>query len=169
MGRQLRIPWQEDEATLFQWYRTEKQPDLKPRWQALWLLRKGQGMEKTAEVVGVHYRTLQQWVAWYRKGGGAEVGSHRKRGRGKASWLTAEQQEQFRSQVAQGTFRTARHALQWVKENSGVQYKLKGMYSLLERVKGKKKVPRPMATNTSLKAQEEWKKGGSPPALGRQE
>lgn len=45
------------------------------------------------------------------------------------------------------------------KETLGVDYRLKGMYSLLKRLQGKKKVPRPMATNTSLEAQEEWKRG----------
>src|SRR5918996_750723 len=59
----------------------------------------------------------------------------------------------------QGQFRTARDAMQWVKATFGVQYQLKGMYSLLKRLKGKKKVPRPLATNTSLEAQEEWKRG----------
>ena len=39
------------------------------------------------------------------------------------------------------------------------EYQLKGMYPLLKRLKGKKKVPRPLATNTSLEAQEEWKRG----------
>jgi transposase len=160
MGRPLEIPWQHDEATLFQLYRAEKRPDIKPRLHALWLLRRGYSLAETATIVGVHYVTAQQLVAWYRQGGIQEVRAHRKAGPGQPAWLTPPQQEQLRSQVAQGQFRTAREALQWVKETFGVEYKLKGMYSLLKRLKGKKKVPRPMATNTSLEAQEEWKKGG---------
>jgi hypothetical protein len=69
MGRTLQIPWQDDEATLFHWYRTEKLPDLKPRLQALWLLRQGYGLRETPQVIGVHYVTVQQWVAWYCQGG----------------------------------------------------------------------------------------------------
>lgn len=160
MGRPLKISWQDDEAALFQRYRTEKQPDLKPRLHALWLLRQGHSLTETARVLGVHYTSVQQWVAWYRQGGVAEVLVHRKVGQGQPPWLTPAQQEQVRFQVAQGQFRTASGAVQWVKETFGVEYKLKGMYSLLKRLKGKKKVPRPMATNTSLEAQEEWKKGG---------
>lgn len=160
MGRPLKISWKDDEPTLFQRYRAEKQPDLKPRLHALWLLRKGYSLTETATALGIHYTTLQQWVAWYRQGGVAEVLSHRKVGHGQPAWLTPQQQEQLRSQVAQGKFRTARGAVQWVKETFGVQYKLKGMYSLLKRLKGKKKVPRPMSTNTSLEAQEAWKRGG---------
>jgi hypothetical protein len=37
MGRPWQIPWQDDEATLFHWYRNEKLPDLRPRLQPLWL------------------------------------------------------------------------------------------------------------------------------------
>jgi transposase len=160
MGRPLKISWQDDESAFFQRYRGEKQPDLKPRLHVLWLLRQGSSLTETATVLGVHYTSVQQWVAWYRQGGVVEVLSHRRMGQGQPSWLTAAQQEQLRSQVALGQFRTARSAVQWVKETFGVEYKLKGMYSLLKRLKGKKKVPRPLATNTSLEAQEEWKKGG---------
>jgi transposase len=160
MGRPLKVSWQDDEATLFRKYRAEKQPDLKPRLHTLWLLRQGHSLTETATVLGVHYTSVQQWVAWYRQGGVAEVLAHRKIGQGQPPWLTPAQQEQLGVQVAQGQFRTARAAVQWVKETFGVEYKLKGMYSLLKRLKGKKKVPRPLATNTSLEAQEEWKKGG---------
>jgi transposase len=159
MGRPLRIPWQDEESALFQRYPAASQPDLKPRLHALWLLHQGHSLTETARVLGGHYTSVQQWVAWYRQGGVGEVLSHRKRGQGQAPWLSPEQQEQLGAQVAQGQFRTARAAVQWVKETFGMEYKLKGMYSLLKRLKGKKKVPRPMATNTSLAAQEEWKGG----------
>jgi hypothetical protein len=68
-GRPLAIPWRKDTATLFQAYRREKLPDIKPRLHALWLLRLGYRLEETAKVIGIHYRTLQQWVVWYRQGG----------------------------------------------------------------------------------------------------
>jgi transposase len=159
MGRPLKISWQDEETALFQRYRAEKQPDLKPRLHALWLLRQGHSLAETAKVLGVHYTSVQQWVAWYRQGGMAEVLSHRKMGQGQTPWLATAQQEQLRAQVAQGKFRTARGAVQWVKETFGIEYTLKGMYSLLKRLKGKKKVPRPLATNTFLETQEEWKRG----------
>ena len=102
MGRPLKISWQDDEAALFQRYRAEKQPDLKPRLQAMWLLRQGHSLTETAKVLGVHYTSVQQWVAWYRQGGIAEVLSHRKMGQGQLPWLTPAQQEQLCAQVAQG-------------------------------------------------------------------
>jgi transposase len=169
MGRPLKIPWQEGEATLFQRYRAEKRADLKPRLHALWLLRQGHSLTETALVLGVHYTSVQQWLAWYQQGGIGEALSHRKMGQGQPPWLTPAQQEQLWAQVAQGQFRTARGVVQWVKETFGVEYQLKGMYSLLKRMKGRKKVPRPMATNTSLEAQEEWKRGDWWPPSARQE
>lgn len=159
MGRPLQIPWQDDEATLFHWYRAEQLPDLKPRLHALWLLRKGYGLRETAQVIGIHYVTLQQWVAWYRQGGVAAVRAHRKAGPGQPAWLSREQQAQFYDQVAQGRFHTGRDAQQWVEDTFGIRYQLGGTYSLLTRLKGQKKVPRPLATTASLEAQKEWKKG----------
>ena len=75
-GRPLNISWQEDGDTLFQAYRQEKSADIKPRLHALWLLRLGHLLRETAQIVGVHYRTLQQWVTWHRQGGLAAVRGH---------------------------------------------------------------------------------------------
>jgi len=47
------------------------------RLQALWLLRKGEYLYQVAAVVGCYPQTVQDWVAWYRKGGLEEVMKHR--------------------------------------------------------------------------------------------
>jgi transposase len=159
-GRPLNIPWEEDGATLFQAYRQEKSADIKPRLHALWLLRLGYPLEETAQIVGIHYRTLQQWLAWYRQGGLAAVRGHPRGGKGRTSWLSREQQEQLRQQVAQGGFGTAQEVVDWVAQTFGVQYTRGSMYSLLARLHGGKKVPRPLAEKASLEGQEQWKKGG---------
>jgi transposase len=126
MGRPLKISWHDDETALFQRYRAEKQPDLKARLHALWLLRQGYSLTETATVLGVHYTSVQQWVAWYRQGGVVEVLAHRKMGQGQPSWLTPAQQAQLGAQVAQGQFRTARSTVQWVKETFGWSTSLRG-------------------------------------------
>jgi transposase len=46
-----------------------------------WPLRRGGRPGEAADLVGVHYKTVQQWVAWYRPGGLAEVRHHRNGGR----------------------------------------------------------------------------------------
>jgi transposase len=162
MGRPLVIAWQEDTETLFRYYSTEKLPDIKVRLQALWLLHKGHNLGETADIVGVHYVSLQQWVAWYRAGGIAEVRSHRKAGKGALCWLSPGQQEQFRTEIAEGRFHTAYDAWRWVEESFGIKYQVSSIYSLLARMGAKKRVPRPLAVKASLQTQEEWKKGDSP-------
>jgi transposase len=160
MGRHLEIEWQDDTQRLFRHYQQERLPDVRPRLHGLWLLRTGHSLSETASVLGVHYTSVQRWVAWYRRGGIAAVRTHRRVGRGKAPMLSPEQQQQFRDQLALGVFHTAKDAMSWVAQRFGVHYTQKGMYSLLSRLKGGKKVPRPMSTNTSRQAQEAWKKGG---------
>jgi transposase len=160
MGRQLEIEWKDDAQTLFGYYQQEKLPDIRPRLHGLWLLRTGQSISATAKVLGVHYTSVQRWVSWYREGGVAEVRAHRRVGHGKPPLLSYHQQQQFRDQVAQGVFSTAKDAMSWLEQSFGTHYTPKGMYSLLARLKGGKKVPRPMSTNTSREVQETWKKGG---------
>ena len=64
MGRHVQIEWQESEAELKQMYQREKHPQRRSRLQALWLMRQGKTMTEISPVIGVHYRTVQQWAAW---------------------------------------------------------------------------------------------------------
>src|SRR5919202_1159783 len=159
-GRRLRVEWQDDEATLRRRYRREADAELRPRWQALWLLRQGRSATETAALVGVHRRSVQRWLAWYRQGGLAAVAQHRQGSRqGRTAYLTAEQQAQLKAETARGTIRTVGEAVRWVEQQFGVTYTEWGMRSLLHRLKISMKVPRPMAANADLEAQAAWKKG----------
>ncbi len=159
-GRRLVIDWQEDELTLGQRYRAEPLPELRTRWHALWLLRQGRSVTETAALVGVHRCSLQRWLGWYRQGGLAAVARHRQGGRqGRTAYLTAEQQTQLHAATAQGTIRTVGEAVRWVEQQFGVRYTGWGMRSLLHRLEIRKKVPRPLAAQADLEAQEAWKRG----------
>ncbi len=159
-GRRLRIAWQEDEVTLWQRYRSELDPDLRTRWHALWLLRQGRSVTETAALVGVHRRSVQRWLSWYRQGGLAAVAQHRQGGRqGRTAYLTAEQQAHLTAETARGTIRTVGEAVRWVEQQFGVAYTAWGMRSVLQRLKIRKKVPRPLAAQADLAAQEAWKRG----------
>jgi len=159
-GRRLQIEWQEDEETLFRLYKQERDPELRPRLHALWLLRQGHRVRWVARVVGVHERSLQRWLAWYREGGIAEVLKHRRGGRqGREPKLNAEQQARLVEEAAEGTFTTIWDAVRWVEQEFGVTYTYWGMRSLFVRLKLKRKVPRPLAAKASLRVQERWKKG----------
>lgn len=163
-GRPLVIGWRpaDDEGALQAAYRREGRADVRPRRQALWLLRTGRGVRVVADLVGVHERTVQRWVGWYRQGGVAAVAGHRQAGRGQPSFLTAAQQVQRWEQGATGVFRTAAAAQQWLREQFGVTYTAGGMYSLLGRLRMQPKVPRPVNPQADQTAQAAWTKGGAP-------
>jgi transposase len=162
-GRPLHITWHDDEASLRRRYERERDPELRPRWHALWLARRGLSLRAAADVLGVDERSVRRWVAWYRAGGVAEV-ARRRRGdrRGQPAWLTAAQQARLREEAAQGAFRTAAEAAAWVAATFGVRYTASGMRSLLHRMGCRLKVPRPIAEKANPVAQAAWKKGGSP-------
>jgi transposase len=159
-GRPLVIAWQDEATTLYARYHRETKPDLRPRWHALWLLRTDHTVRETAAVLGVHERSVQQWVAWYRAGGLEAVAAHRKAGNGSRARLSPEQQAAVVAEAATGRFRTAAQVVTWVQEHFGVAYTVSGMHQLLRRLRCKPKVPRPLAEKADLAAQEAWKKGG---------
>jgi transposase len=162
-GRPLRIDWQDDVAGLATAYRAERDREVRPRLQALWLLRQGRSLRDSAAVVGVHYRTLQTWLGWYRLGGLAAVRAHHQAGKGRTAYLTAAQQAQLVDQAASGAFFTAKDVQQWLAQTFGVQYRLKGVYRLLARLGCHPKRPRPYNPRSSEAEQAAWKKGGLPP------
>ncbi len=163
-GRRFIISWDLGDTTeaLWQQYRKAGQGEVRTRLHALWLLRKGWRMEPVALVVGVHYRTVQRWVGWYRQGGVSAVRQHHGGGHGQASWLTPEQESAVATQAATGAFTTAKDARRWIADQFGVTYRPKGIYGLLRRIDCHPKVPRPIHVQADLAAQEAWKKGDVP-------
>lgn len=163
-GRPLVIDWrpEDDEGALKAAYRKERRTDVRPRLQALWLLRGTRSVRQVAALVGVHERTVQRWLDWYRQGGLTAVRGHRQAGKGQPSFLTAEQQAQLWEQAATGAFRTAVETQRWVERQFGVHYRSGGIYALLGRLRIQPKVPRPVNPKADQVAQAAWKKGGSP-------
>ena len=168
-GRRVQIAWEAEDTpeALREQYRRQEEGEVRSRLQALWLLRTGWSMEQVAGVVRVHYRTVQRWVGWYRKGGVAEVCTHHGGGHGQPAWLTPEQEAAVAEEAAKGIFTTAGDVRQGVAEQFGVTYRPKGIYGLLRRVRCRPKVPRPIHVKADLEAQEDWKRGGAP-QLSRQ-
>jgi len=161
-GPTLVIDWQEDEQTLLRCYRDEPDAELRTRFHALWLMRRGHRAKEAADLVAVDVRTVRTWLAWYRQGGVSAIRRHRHGGRqGRTPFLTPEQCAQLVAQSAQGTFTTVADVVAWVHQQFGVTYTWWGMRSLLIRLKITPKVPRPLAAKASLDTQEGWKKGAS--------
>ena len=162
MPRRVQVEWQEDAAELKELYRVEKDHQNRTRFQALWHLRQGRTLGEVADMVGKHPRTIQDWVAWYRVGGIAEVRRHRHGGHSSIEpRLTGRQQDELKALSEQGEIRTVWDGVHWAKEQ-GVTYTYWGMRHVYERLELKKKVPRPRNPKASAKDQEAWKKGGSP-------
>ena len=160
MARKLQIDWKESEEELHQLYKQEKDHQNRTRLQALWLLRPGRTMKEVSGLVGVHYRTVQEWVAWYRQGGVEKVLSHRHGGHGGAeSRLSKEQEAKLKAKAEAGEVRTILDGVEWAKAQ-GVEYTYWGMRWVFYRLKLKKKVPRQKAPQASAEEQEAWKKGG---------
>jgi transposase len=166
MGKRLQIEWQETADQLQLCYQWERNPHRKIRLQALWHLRCGKRLQDVVDMIGVCYRTLQYWVAWYRAGGLVEVlrriAGH---GSGGISKLTAIQQRALAAKVALGQFRTVWDAVQWVRDRWKIQYSYAGLLSCLKRLKGQLKVPRPGSVKADIEAQNEWKATGLAEAL----
>ena len=160
-GRRFRIEWRgEDTAEALQAaYRAEKRAEPRQRLHGLWLLRTGRTLGEVAAVLGVNYRSVQRWAAWYRQGGRAAVTTPRAGGHGQPARLSPEQQAEVAEQVATGRFRTAAEIRDWIATRYGVEYKVGGVYDLLERLRCRPKVPRPLHVQADPAEQERWKKG----------
>jgi transposase len=157
------INWRaEDTAAELEYrYQAERASELQPRWQALWLLRQGYPRQTVARFVGITPRTLRTWLAWYNNGGCAEVARHRLgAGNGQECRLTDDQLGELAAWAAFGQLETYDEACKWVADTWQVHYSYDGMRSLLNRIGIYPRVPRPLAVQTDLAAQEAWKKGG---------
>ena len=161
MARRLAIEWQEDEESLKRLYLEEKDAQNRTKLQALWQLRRGRTIAEVAEIVGKHPRTIQDWIAWYRRGGLAEVLRHRRGGKGgRQSYLTNEQLAELKQAASEGKLRCIQDGVRWVQERYGVTYTYWGMRGVFARLGLRKKVPRQRHPRASVEEQTAWKKGG---------
>jgi transposase len=156
--------WSMDESheVLESAYLGERDGMIRTRPRALWLLRDGRSLAETTAALGVHYRTVQRWVAWYRQGGLALIRTRRMGGLGQTPFLTRDAQEQVAQEVATGQFRTVAEIRAWIATTYQAEYTLGGIYTLLGRLGCSRRIPRPIHPQTNLAQQETWKKGDSP-------
>ncbi len=85
-------------------FQAERDPAFRTWLHGSWLLRDGCTLGEVAEAVGVHYRTVQRWVARYRAGGVTAVRAHRMGGMGQPSFLApAQAAEVFAAGVTMAT------------------------------------------------------------------
>jgi transposase len=94
----------------------------------------GKDVEEVSEILEIDPRDVEQWLAWYRHGGLAEVRRHRQGSRGRPTMLTAEQLQILKTKLSGGTLRTAQEVKDWVYEVFGVEYTRAGIKTLLQRM-----------------------------------
>lgn len=162
MGRRVDVRWQESSEELKHRYRREGHPQRRTRLQALWQLHQGKRIEDVVEMTGASYRSVQQWLRWYRQGRLTQVlrrvvGHH---AQGKRPFLNALEQRALVAKVQLGEFRTVWDVMEWVQHRWGVNYTYQGMYSVLKGNGLGLKVPRPHSTKADAQQQMAWKKGG---------
>jgi transposase len=129
------VEWAETADVLHARYKRERNGHRRARLQALWMLRSGSSIGAAGNAVGVDYRTIQRWVAWYREGGlnAVLMRTPGYAAPGRPSRLTAEQRNALLRKNRQGHFRTVRDAVDWVQQEYGVSYTYTGMHALLHR------------------------------------
>lgn len=171
LGRPFEVVWHEQDTAEALKTAFDKEGDLglRKRLHGLWLLRSGWRLPLVVEALGVHYRTVQRWVGWYREGGIAEVLRHKMGGKGQVPFLSEEVEEEVAEEVATGRFRTAAEVRDWIAGRYGVTYKKGSIYGLLHRLECSPKVPRPIHAKADQTQQADWKKGGLPKPLRRRE
>ena len=162
IGRPLRIDWHESDTpqSLKEAYQSQTDINIRTRVHLLWLVRDGWQIKTAAEAVGVHYRSAQRWIEWYREGGLDEVVSRKMGGVGQPRFLSDEQESGLVEEVGSGRFRTAGEVADWVETEYGVRFKGNSIYNVLERLGCSPKVPRPRHDKADMREQESWKKGG---------
>ncbi|HVL25549.1 MAG TPA: helix-turn-helix domain-containing protein [Thermomicrobiales bacterium] len=134
-GRPLVIEWKESADELRRRYEAERNGHRRARLHALWMLRQGHTIGEAGHVVGVDYRTIQRWVAWYRTNGIDDV-LDRTPGHaapGRPLRLDADALAALQVRAQRGDFRTIWDAVAWVQDTYGVTYTYTGMHALLHR------------------------------------
>jgi transposase len=164
-GRRFRVVWGHSADELLGRYLVERDGRLVRRWQALWLLRQGRSMQEVAATVRVAYRTIQEWVGWYRTGGLDEVARRHHGGlrRTIVEPLTPDQRAVLVRQASTAGFATVKAAIAWTAEELGVRLTDHQMARQFRQLGLRSKLPRPISDRADPAVQATWKKGGSPP------
>ncbi len=115
MGRGVKVDWQESSEELKHRFQKEVHPQRRTRLQVLWQLSLGRRIQDIVELTGASYRSVQQWLRWYRQG---ELGEVLRRvvghqAKGKKPFLNRLQQRALVAKVEQGQFRTVWDAMRW--------------------------------------------------------
>src|SRR3984893_14637580 len=110
----------------------EKDARLHQRLSALLWLDEGRTRDEVARLLGVHGRTIKNWLKLYLKGGLSALCTLSYKG--DVGNLSVAQGQQLKAEVATGRFKCAAEAAAWVEATFGVTFTPAGMRKLLNRL-----------------------------------
>lgn len=161
--RRADIPWRTEDTAeaLHDRYRRESNPLVKTRLHARWLLRQDRTIQEVVTLVGVAYRSLPRWLAWYRQEGLATVCPHSGRSPGRERWLSPAQEDALCAHLAEGGTFTAADVQTYLATTDGVTDTPGSIDTVLARLHGRPQMPRPHTPQSTDAEQAAWKKGGA--------
>ena len=110
----------------------EKDARLHKRLSALLWLNEGRTRQEVAGLLGVHVRTVKNWLKLYLKGGLNALCTLSYKG--DVGNLSVDQSQQLKKEVSTGRFKCAAQAVAWVEATFGVTFTAAGMRKLLSRL-----------------------------------
>ena len=121
-------------------------------------------LPQIARAVGAGARSVSRWHALYREAGLQRLVEER-RGRGPKSQLDEQSAAKLRQKLAEGTWRRAEDARQWLQKQLGRKLTLSVTYKYLGKVEARLKVPRPLHAGKNPQAAETFP-GRRPGGMG---
>ena len=149
-------------AQVLEQERTERTAWKLQRLQAIRLAMEGEETyQRIAGIVRTTSASLCKWIGWFRQGGIDELLGHANGAKGgKTPRFDPPQWERFRAELAKGTWRTARDAQRWLKEELGLVIARKEVYRHLGKLGARLKVGRRSHVKKDPVATEAFKTGG---------
>jgi transposase len=132
------------------------------RLLAMHHLQLGKSLSAVADIVGVHWKTVQVWVSKFRKlglpsvGDAPRCGAPRKITGAAEKWLS--ETIQSLSEAKEGGYITGYELQKLLHEKYGVECSLKTIYNKLHQLNFSWITSRSIHPKTDLEAQEEYKK-----------
>ena len=129
-------------------FRKTKDTRTKERAHAVLLATGGEHTyQQIADLLGRSKSAIQGWISAFQNSGTDSFYTRQGRGGGRPSPLSDSRvQEDFKAELAKGSWRTAAQAQEWLKSEHQIERSVSDLYYWLGKLAGALKVPRPVHT-----------------------
>lgn len=160
--RRLKINGKLSITALEERYREAKDPVARSQWQIVWLLASGQTSEAVAQVTGYSTEWIRTIARRYNAEGAAGIGDRRHGNPGRASQLTAHDQQRLKAEIiqsqAQGERWTGPRVAQWMSQRLGQAVYPQRGWEMLRKLGFTAQTPRPRHRQAQVGEQQVFKK-----------